>query len=102
MTERPGRVEERDTGRVSDRDALDVLDPNAGQRAVGDRRVECLARVARPRAAENDRRAGRSGREFRLVVGRLAGEDVGQLGCGARHVLDGVDVGHESDAGPAR
>ena len=59
------RVDERDAVGRRDRDARHVADGDARQRAVRDRRIEPGPRIAGPRVAQDDGRAGRGGGEPR-------------------------------------
>ena len=85
-----------------DRDPRERVDRDAGQRAVGDRRVEVGPCLAAAGLAEDDGRAGRDVLHPRLVVGRIGPQDVGDARGEGGDVRAGVDQGGQGRPGPAR
>ena len=100
-TEARVRVDERDAVGVRDRDARHVADADAGQRPVRDRGIEPGPRVAGPRVAQDDGRAGRGPGQPRCVVGGIGREDAGEGRCGRARIGHVVDARQERRAAAA-
>ena len=97
-TER-GRADLRNAGRIDEGHALagrdgdpgNVVDADARQSAIRDRRVESLARVAGPGAAQDDRAAQGTLGEARFIVGWIPRQQARQGAGEGRRVTDLID-----------
>ena len=83
------RIDERDPVARRGGDPGNVLDLDARQAPVGDGGLDLLPRVTGARAAEDDRGAGP--RQVRLVIGGVAGEELGEDGGLRRGIVDLFD-----------